>query len=1276
MIKNIKGASKALFIIGFLLFVFPTQLLAAGNLLQNGGFEESVSALPAMWNTDVWSKEADAVIFSIEKGHAFSGSSYATIRNLKPNDSKLMQKVKVSPDTFYKLSCRIKSAKVPANVKGANITVLGILDTSADFHDTGGRWEYAELYGKTGPAQRELTVTARLGGYGNLATGVASFDDFTMEEVKSVPGGVTAVDFFRDDRPVENNGTSLTPFLIFSFFSAALLLTVYYFLIKGYLLKNVDPGKIVIIHGTILLTVLAVRLLMAVNIAGYPVDIGTFKAWAIHASDKGLSSVYTSGIFVDYPPGYIYILFLLGKLRSFFHLDYNSPAFLLLIKLPAIAADIISCLVIFILARKELGIHRALGISLLYALNPAVMIDSTIWGQIDSVLALLVILFLICIVRERLEWAMVIFVAAVLVKPQALIFSPIMLFALVQRRNWKIFALSFLYGSAAFVLIVLPFSLNQEMFWILKLYQKTLSSYPYATLNAYNLFALTGGNWALDSSPMLLFSYWIWGWLSVLAIVVTSAILYLKSRHKPHMTFFIGMYLISAVFIFASRMHERYLFPVLILALVSFIFIRDKRLIYLYFGFSVTCFINLNSVLAFALKNIYQIPKDNLLLLSVSLVNIILFVYTVRVGVSFFFKDDIRSDEYASPHVVRHEAPHEDWVPENPKTFVGAEGIAREHDSNPRFDRKDYLVATAITLLFAIIAFYNLGSRKVPETFWQPEYTGESFYVDLGEAKNVNRIYYFGGLGEGTYKVDFSDDTVNWKYAVSIRQKDIYQWKYSDADFTSRYIRFTVEKPGAMLNEVGLMGAGHTVLKIKSIVPLMGNPESSGRMKNLFDEQETISLRPSFLTGMYFDEIYYARTAYEHLHGIEPFENTHPPMGKIFVALGVFFFGMDPFGWRVAGTVAGIVMVPLMYVLGKALFKKREFAFLAAFLMAFDFMHFAQSRIATVDVFAVVFIILMYYFMYLYCSVDLYAVDFRNTLLPLGLSGFFFGMGVATKWIGLYAGAGLALLFGFYWSRRFREYEEAKRKQHSRKSAGSIEMQGRYLAVVRLFPNYAKRTVFWGLLFFIFVPVIIYLFSYVPFMMVPGAGHGFSDVIKSQSNMYEYHKNLRLATPHPFSSSWWEWPLIKRPMWFYMGTDLPHGKISSIVSMGNPAVWWIGSMCLIFILVRYFFLNRKDGMALFIITAFASQYVPWVLVPRETYIYHFFASVPFVILSIVYAAMKLKEKFTAARFMIYLYMGVVLFLFVLFYPVLSGLVIDREYAVRFLRWFESWIFFV
>lgn len=49
----------------------------------------------------------------------------------------------------------------------------------------------------------------------------------------------------------------------------------------------------------------------------------------------------------------------------------------------------------------------------------------------------------------------------------------------------------------------------------------------------------------------------------------------------------------------------------------------------------------------------------------------------------------------------------------------------------------------------------------------------------------------------------------------------------------------------------------------------------------LVDEQDCVPEYPSYMTGMYFDELYHARTAYEHLHNLSVYEVSHPPLGKI-----------------------------------------------------------------------------------------------------------------------------------------------------------------------------------------------------------------------------------------------------------------------------------------------------------------------------------------------------------------------------------------------------------
>ena len=156
-------------------------------------------------------------------------------------------------------------------------------------------------------------------------------------------------------------------------------------------------------------------------------------------------------------------------------------------------------------------------------------------------------------------------------------------------------------------------------------------------------------------------------------------------------------------------------------------------------------------------------------------------------------------------------------------------------------------------------------------------------------------------------------------------------------------------------------------------------------------------------------------------------------------------------------------------------------------------------------------------------------------------------------------------------------------------------------------------------------------------------------------------------------------------MWYYSGTAyLPtSGMISSISCMGNPAVWWFGLVALIYILIRAAWQRFGVEKYAIVLIGFASQFLPWVLVPRSTFIYHYFASVPFIILASVLMLDRLRPSsflleqeqrpkwlFPAAAGAL---CGIALLLFIAFYPLESGLPVARWYA-QLLRWFKWYNF--
>jgi len=172
--------------------------------------------------------------------------------------------------------------------------------------------------------------------------------------------------------------------------------------------------------------------------------------------------------------------------------------------------------------------------------------------------------------------------------------------------------------------------------------------------------------------------------------------------------------------------------------------------------------------------------------------------------------------------------------------------------------------------------------------------------------------------------------------------------------------------------------------------------------------------------------------------------------------------------------------------------------------------------------------------------------------------------------------------------------------------------------------------------------------------------------------MYKYHSKDVLDATHDYGSKWWSWPLMLRPMWFYGSGELPEGLASSIVCMGNPAIWWVGIVAMAAAIVITIVKRDKVMVPVFIAAAF--QYVPWIFIDRVVFIYHFFSTVPFLILAIVYVIKFLLEKFPKTRYVIYGYLIIVAVLFIMFYPVLSALVVSRDYVDYVLRWLPGWDF--
>ena len=338
---------------------------------------------------------------------------------------------------------------------------------------------------------------------------------------------------------------------------------------------------------------LAAGLVLRLGLAfmpGFGVDIGAFHAWSLRLADISAWNFYEPGYFADYAPGYLYVLWFIGELNQVFHFGADTYPYVL--KITPIVADVGSAYLLyrFLSGQRE---SIRLGAAAIYLFFPAALLIGAVWGQVDSLSALFLLLSIYLISRNRPLEGSLAFVAGFVIKPQLIAALPFLAFWIIRDYPpawlkpgaslnlrtlvpplWlKITAA----GFGLMLLLILPFFPDNPLNFIDHL-QDSANFYEYNSLNAYNFWSIDGFfrpdtvDWRSTG-----LSQYTWG-VIFFALATVSVLVVMRNRREDWALALGSALCLLAFYLFLTRMHERYLFPFFLPFLAACVLAQSRAL--------------------------------------------------------------------------------------------------------------------------------------------------------------------------------------------------------------------------------------------------------------------------------------------------------------------------------------------------------------------------------------------------------------------------------------------------------------------------------------------------------------------------------------------------------------------------------------------------------------------------------------------------------------------------------------------------------------------------
>src|SRR5271166_5672694 len=474
------------------------------------------------------------------------------------------------------------------------------------------------------------------------------------------------------------------------FIAGAILIALVAYALFDYLRPLIAERDSGLMLTLLVLGVLAVvKLIVMRFFPGFGPDIGSYQAWAGQIATQGPAHTYQEGYFLDYPPGYLYALWVAGLVAR--ALSASGDFYRIIVESPVVVADFALALLMYALMRRRSRPAMAFVAMLMVALNPALLFDTVVWGQSDSVLTFVTLLSIVAILGQQYEIGWGLAAIAVLVKPQGLMMIPVLGLWTMLETDFATWIRSGVALIAVAVIGIAPFQIGHEWNWIIKLYTSTAAYYHETSVNAFNLMALIGGLRQGESGTLAGVSYFALG-MSLLVPLYAFVAWILWRGRAPTRLLFASFIAIFGFFMVAPRMHERYLYPAIALAVP--LALEAPEMLAVFVILSLTCLINLAYVLHTLNTVVFLDARDGYAM-ATSALNVVALGLAVYYGATRL-QGGSAAATAVSAFFGRFAAPRriEDYV---------------EEPGAPAWIATDTIIISALLIAAAVTRFWHLG---------------------------------------------------------------------------------------------------------------------------------------------------------------------------------------------------------------------------------------------------------------------------------------------------------------------------------------------------------------------------------------------------------------------------------------------------------------------------------------------------------------------------------------------------------------------------------------